>query len=144
MVSDVIDRVRGVLPELSKFALVGLSSLVVDLAVFNLLLHTVLADKPLTAKVIAAVVSTTNAFFLNRQWSFNARSKRAVHREYAEFFVINAGGLAIALACLGFSHYVLELTSRLADNVASYGFGLVLGTAFRFWGYRKWVWAHTD
>lgn len=135
---------RGALPELTKFGLVGVSSLVVDLAVFNLLLHTVIEDKPLTAKAIAAVVSTTNAFVLNRQWSFKARSKRAVHREYVEFFLINAGGLAIALACLGFSHYVLELTSRLADNISSYGFGLVLGTAFRFWGYRKWVWAHTD
>ncbi len=144
MTVGVVDRVRGALPELMKFGLVGLASLIIDLAVFNLLLHTVMPDKPLTAKAISAVVSTTNAFVLNRQWSFNARSKRALHREYVEFFVINAGGLAIALVCLGFSHYVLDLTSRLADNVASYGFGLVLGTAFRFWGYRKWVWAHTD
>ncbi len=144
MTVGVVDRVRGALPELTKFGLVGVASLIVDLAVFNLLLHTVMPDKPLTAKAISAVVSTTNAFVLNRQWSFKARSKRALHREYVEFFVINAGGLAIALLCLYVSHYPLGLTSRLADNVASYGFGLVFGTAFRFWGYRKWVWAHKD
>jgi hypothetical protein len=48
-------------------------------------------------------------------------------------------GLAIALACLAVSHYVLGFTSALADNVAANGVGLVLGSAFRFFSYRRWV-----
>ena len=54
--------------------------------------------------------------------------------------MLNAIGLLIALSCLAFSHYALGFDSRLADNIAANGFGLVLGTAFRFWSYRRFVW----
>ena len=47
--------------------------------------------------------------------------------------------MAIAVATLGISHYVLGFTSPLADNIAANGVGLALGTAFRFWSYRRWV-----
>jgi putative flippase GtrA len=135
-----MQRVLGLRHELAKFGTVGIASLVVDLAVFNLLRETVLPDKPLTAKVISAVVSATNAFVLNRHWSFSARTKRALHHEYALFFVINAIGLGMSLACLAISHYGLDLTGRLADNVAGNGVGLAFGTAFRFWAYRRFIW----
>ena len=53
--------------------------------------------------------------------------------------MLNGVGLLIALACLAISHYVLDLTSPLADNVAANVIGLGLGAAFRFWSYRRWV-----
>jgi len=48
-------------------------------------------------------------------------------------------GMVIALACLAISHYALGLTSMLADNISANGVGLVLGTSFRFWSYRTFV-----
>ena len=43
------------------------------------------------------------------------------------------------------SHYALDLTSPLADNIAANGVGLVLATAFRFWAYRRHVFSdHAD
>ena len=132
-------RLRGIVSELAKFGTVGALSLLVDLAIFNAVL-TVL-DKPLTAKVISTVFSATNAFVLNRAWSFKHRVRTDVRREYGVFFVLNAVGLAISLLCLAVSHYVLGFESRLADNVAANGVGLVLGTTFRFWSYRRFVWA---
>jgi hypothetical protein len=42
------------------------------------------------------------------------------------------------------SHYVLGFESRLADNISANGVGLVLGTMFRFWSYRRFVWAAPD
>jgi putative flippase GtrA len=132
-------RVRGLFAELAKFGTVGLISLVVDVAIFNAVL--VATDKPLTAKVISTVFSATNAFVLNRAWSFKHRTRTTVRREYGLFIVLNAVGLAITLLCLATSHYVLGFESRLADNIAANGVGLVLGTAFRFWSYRKFVWA---
>ena len=135
-------RLRVLLSELAKFGTVGALSLLVDLAVFNAVL-TVL-DKPLTAKVISTVFSATNAFVLNRAWSFKHRVRTDVRREYGVFFVLNAVGLAISLLCLAVSHYVLGFESRLADNIAANGVGLVLGTTFRFWSYRRFVWAAPD
>ena len=132
-------RLRGLFSELAKFGTVGLLSFIVDIAIFNAVLH--LIDKPLTAKVISTVFSATNAFLLNRSWSFKHRERTSVRREYGLFFVLNVVGLAIALLCLAVSHYVLGFESRLADNIAANGVGLVLGTLFRFWSYRRFVWA---
>jgi putative flippase GtrA len=132
-------KVRSLLHELAKFGTVGFLSFLVDLAIFNALLAVM--DKPLTAKVISTVIAATNAFFLNRHWSFRHRERTTVRREYALFFVLNAVGLGIALLSLAISHYVLGFESVLADNIAANGVGLVLGTTFRFWSYRRFVWA---
>lgn len=120
-----------------KFGVVGLVAYVVDFGVFNLVLHA--TDKPLTSKTISTVLATTVAYAGNRTWTFRRRSRSTVRREYTLFFLLNGVGLAIALACLAISHYVLGFTSRLADNVAANVVGLALGTAFRFWSYRRWV-----
>jgi putative flippase GtrA len=132
-------RVRALLSELAKFGTVGALSFVVDVVVFNLVLLWV--DKPLTAKIVSTVVAATHAFLLNRAWSFKQRERTSISREYGTFLVLNAVGLAIALLCLAVSHYVLGFDSRLADNLAANGVGLVLGTSFRFWSYRRFVWA---
>jgi putative flippase GtrA len=53
--------------------------------------------------------------------------------------VLNGVGLLISVGCLWFSHYALGLTSPLADNISANVVGLALGTMFRFWSYRRWV-----
>jgi hypothetical protein len=53
--------------------------------------------------------------------------------------VLNGIGLLIAAGCLGFSRYVLDLHTALADNISANVIGLGLGTLFRFWSYRKFV-----
>lgn len=131
-------RLRTLFSELAKFGLVGLLSLGVDLLVFNVVLH--VTDKPLTSKVVSTVIAATNAFFLNRHWSFKHRERSGLRREYTLFAVLNGIGLLISLTCLGVSHYLLGFESRLADNIAANGVGLVLGTTFRFWSYRRFVW----
>jgi len=136
----VLERFRSLRQELAKFGTVGFVSLLVDLAVFNVVLQA-LPDKPLTAKVVSTAVSTTNAFVLNRHWSFRHRERTGLRREYGLFLVLNAVGLSISLLCLAISHYVLGFESVLASNLAANGVGLALGTAFRFWSYRKFVWA---
>ena len=140
VISPLVERFRSLFHELAKFGTVGFISLCVDLVVFNLVLLA-LPDKPLTAKICSTVVSATNAFVLNRIWSFKHRQRTGLRREYTLFIVLNAVGLGIALLCLSISHYVLGFESRLADNIAANGVGLVLGTTFRFWSYRKFVWA---
>ena len=134
---DAYYRLGAIVRELMKFGVVGGLAFVVDIAVFNLVLHA--TDKPLTSKTISVVVATTVAYAGNRTWTFRKRSRSTVRREYVLFFLLNGVGLLIALTCLAISHYVLDFTSTLADNVAANGVGLALGTAFRFWSYRRWV-----
>ena len=132
-------RVSAAFHELAKFGTVGALAFVVDVTIFNIVLH--LSNKPLTSKITSTVVAATLAFVLNRAWSFRHRQRSSVRREYSLFFILNAVGLGIAVGCLGISHYLLGFESKLADNIAANGVGLVLGTTFRFWSYRRFVWA---
>jgi len=140
MLRSLEARLRAAFHELAKFGTVGALAFVVDVGLFNLILH-LAPHKPLTAKVVSTVVAASIAFVLNRAWSFKHRQRSSVRREYTLFFVLNAIGLVIAVGCLWISHYLLGFDGRLADNISANGFGLVLGTSFRFWSYRRFVWA---
>jgi len=136
-------RFEGLLQQIAKFGVVGLVALVVDVGLFNLLRFAggegPLYDKPLTAKIVSVIVATTVAYIGNRIWTFSDRGRTGVAREYLLFFVLNGIALGITLSVLWFSHYALGLTSPLADNISANIIGLGLGTLFRFWSYRKWV-----
>jgi putative flippase GtrA len=60
-------------------------------------------------------------------------------REYLLFFVFNGIAMLISLTCLWVSHYLLGLDTPLADNISANVVGLILGTMFRFFAYRTWV-----
>ena len=139
VVRALADRFRVLVSELSKFGLVGVMAVALDVAVFNVVLI-VAPGRPLPAKALGTLVSATFAFALNRAWSFRHRGRTTLRREYLLYALFNAIGLAIALSCLVVSHYVLGFQSRLADNIAGNVVGLALGTAFRFWSYRRFVW----
>ena len=137
---DIVTRLKV---ELAKFGTIGAISYVIDVGIFNALRFAsdegLLHDKPLTAKAISVAVATTFAYFGNRFWTFKHRARTSFRREYVLFFALNGVAMGIALFCLWMSHYVLNYTTPLADNISANVIGLVLGTVFRFWGYRKWV-----
>jgi putative flippase GtrA len=136
-------RVRRIVPELGRFGVVGLIALVVDVGGFNLLRFAggegPLYAYPLAAKLLSASLSTVVSWLGNRYWTFRHHRRAAAHHEFALFVLMCAIGTGVAMACLAFSHYVLDLRSPLADNISANVVGLVLGTAFRFWAYRALV-----
>lgn len=134
------------LAELMRFGSVGLAAFIVDVGLFNLIRFgpgQLLLDQPLTAKIISVSAAMLVAWLGNRYWTFATRRSTsgavAGGWELGKYVIANLIGMAIALACLWFSHYVLVLTSPLADNIAANGVGLVLGTIFRYLAYRHWV-----
>jgi putative flippase GtrA len=136
------DRLVALAREVSKFGTVGGIAFLIDLAIFNVLLQ--LGSETLAAKTVSTVVATTFAFLGNRFWTWRHREHHNMARQYTMFFLLNAVGLGIGLACLAISHYGLgqiwpALQSRLADNVSGQLVGTALGTLFRFWSYRRYV-----
>ncbi len=103
------------------------------------LLHFQAGLGPLISNVIASIVATFVSFAGNRYWTFRHREGSTMAREYVVFFLLNALGLGIQLACIWFTYYRLGLHGKLEYNVALI-VGIGLGTLFRFWSYRKWVW----
>ena len=157
----LLDRARGAIDvlvrEMLKFGMVGAVAFVIDLGGYNLLVFGphllgivgegdtvgVLNAKPLTARIISASVATLVAWLGNRLWTFRRRRQRPAAHELGLFVLFNVAAMVISVICLGFSRYVLDLHSQLADNVTNI-FGIGLGTLFRFWTYRKFVFAGED
>ena len=80
----------------------------------------------------------------NRYWTFGSRRSVRGAVEAAQFLAVSLLGMVVALGCLAFSHYVLDLRTVLADNLAKNVVGLVLGSAVRFVLYRQWVYRATS
>lgn len=123
--------------ELSAFGAVGIINLFVDIGLFNEL-HFGIGIGPLTSKVISTAVATTSAYFMNRYWSFSHRARTGLAREYTLFFLLNGVALLIGLLVLGTTRYGLGLTDKFSINVANL-VGIAIGTVFRFWSYKRWV-----
>lgn len=135
---------RSLLAQLTRFGLVGLVGLGVDVGIFNLLRLTVLSPEslhegPVLAKVISTSIAIVVNWIGNRHWTFRGERKSHWVREGIEFGLVSVGGMLISLGCLWVSHYLLGFTSVIADNIATNVIGLALGTAFRFTFYRAWV-----
>jgi putative flippase GtrA len=129
------------LRELVTFLGVGGAAYVVDVTVFNVLLSMPPFSTwhPWVARCLAVAVAMLMTYVGNRQITWRGRVGADRRREITLFVVFNLVGLAISVACLVVSHDALGLTSRLADNISANVVGLVLGTAFRFWSYRRFV-----
>jgi putative flippase GtrA len=131
-------RWRKLFHEVSKFGLIGAFNLVLNYAVFNLLVLTIFGNGQLKANVAATVVATTSSYFMNRHWTYRDRPKSTLHREYALFFLFNLAGMVIELGVLAAAKYGLGITTLVAFNVVK-GLGIGLGMVFRFWTYRTVV-----
>jgi putative flippase GtrA len=133
---------RILVKELSAFGVVGFVNLFVDIGLFNWL-HFGLGLGPTTAKVISTGVATTSAYFMNRHWSFSHRARTGLAREYTLFFGLNGIALLMGIAINDVTYYVLSRTDHLSMNIANL-IGIGLGTIFRFWAYKRWVFLAPD
>lgn len=131
-------RLRQLVRELAKFGTVGAFGVLVNVAVFNLCIR-VLDLATVRSGVIATAVAIGTNYVGNRYWTYRHADKSRVQRELSLFLFFSGIGLVIENGVLALSHYGLDFTSPLADNVAKNVVGLGLGTVFRFWSYRTWV-----
>ncbi|AKU16185.1 GtrA family protein [Luteipulveratus mongoliensis] len=140
-----IDRLRGAVDvlwrEMAKFGIVGAVCFVIDMGGFNVLVNGALEHKVTTAKIVSGAIATLVAWVGNRYWTFRHRRNRPVTHEVLLFFVVNGIALAIAAGWLAFAHYTLNMDGKLANNVNAF-IGIGLGTLFRFWTYRQFVFAN--
>jgi putative flippase GtrA len=126
-----------------RFGVVGVFGFLTDVGGFNLLRFAggqgPLYAYPLTAKVVSGVLATIVAWLGNRYWTFRRTRRAEAFREFLLFALVAGIGTLIAMSCLWVSHYLLRLTSPLADNISANVIGLGLALSFRFWAYRRHV-----
>ena len=140
VVRALYERFRQIIHEFAKFGVIG----VIGLLITNIgyaLLHSKFGMGPVSATTVATIVATAVTYVGNRYWSFKHRERTSVPREGIIFFALNGIGLGIQDAVVAFNYYILGLGGHKLAEFLALNAGIALATLFRFWSYRKFVWA---
>jgi len=138
LVSTVYQRFRLLIHEGSKFLVIGGIGFVVAIGGADILHFDVGLGK-YTSVTVATIAATVVTFLGNRYWTFRHREGKGTAHESVMFFVLNGVGLLMQYACIGLVQDALGLQGKFWFNFANL-LGTAIGTVFRFWSYRKWVW----
>lgn len=132
---------RFLSPEFRTFLTVGGAGYVVDVVSFNVLRSAPVlsAVDPSYSRTLAVALAMVVTYLGNRLFTWRGQSSGDRRREVSLFVVFNIIGLGLSVVTLVISHDLLGLTSRLADNIAANVVGLALGTLFRYWSYKWFV-----
>ena len=120
--------------QLVRFACVGASGYVVNLAVFTVCVHALSLNYRLAA-LVAFLVAVTNNFVWNRHWTFDARDGHA-GQQSARFFAVSVAAFCFNLAALE----VLVSVGGVAE-VPAQAIAIVLATPVSFAGNKLWSFA---
>ena len=82
------------LGEFFRYAVVGLSSTVIDFGIFALLTD-IGSWSPLAANPISFTLGVTNGFYWNRHWTFAGATREAPLGQYVRFVLVNLVGVLI-------------------------------------------------
>jgi putative flippase GtrA len=129
--------------EVAKFGTVGAVAFALTILLSNGL-HFGANLGPLTSFSLATITAAVASYFANRHWTWRHKEDTGIRRELPLFLLLSLLGLAISDIPVGVSEYILGLHSPLAYNVSSTLVGTALGTAWRFWSFRRWVFLDPD
>ncbi|MEJ1201384.1 MULTISPECIES: GtrA family protein [unclassified Streptomyces] len=133
----VRERIERLAREVVKFGAVGGAGVLVNLLVFNLVRHT--TDLAVVrASIIATVVAIVFNYLGFRYFTYRDRDKGRRTREMSLFLLFSAVGLVIENGVLYTATYGFGWDSPLQSNIFKF-LGIGIGTLFRFWSYRTWV-----
>ena len=117
--------------QLIRFATVGASGYVVNLAVFAGCVHLLGIDYRISA-VIAFVVSVVNNFWLNRHWTFDAKDEHPM-LQGLRFFAVSLVAFAFTYAVL-----ITLVDGAGVSKVVAQAIAIAAGTPLSFLGQKIW------
>ena len=102
------------IPEIGRFAVVGLINFGIDVAVFSIALY-LLGIHLIVANTIAYSLATINSYLMNKYWTFAGHSDRNISTtEFTRFLLFNIGGLALSnLTVFLLAEYLMPLIAKL-------------------------------
>jgi len=117
--------------QLIRFAAVGVSGYVLNLAVFAACVHLLAIDYRL-AFVIAFVISVVNNFWWNRHWTFDARHQHPI-LQGTRFFAVSVLAQAFAYVLL-----VALVSGPGLQKVVAQAIAVAAATPLSFVGQKLW------
>jgi len=120
-----------------RFALASISSAVIDLGLFSILLYTLsnsIIERVVIASVIARVFSGIYNFLMNRAWSF--KSKNNIKKQFVKYGILYLGQLSTSILVVSL---LVDFTNHL-----TLGKFFVDSTLFimSYFIQKNWVFAH--
>lgn len=137
-ISGLYAKFRHLIHEMAKFGVVGGVGFIVSLVGADLLRYDFGVGK-YKAVTVATLLATVVTFLGNRYWTYRHRAHVGTTRESVTFFVMNGIGILIQYASIATIEEGLGLSSPFWYNFANL-LGIAIGTCFRFYSYRRWVW----
>jgi putative flippase GtrA len=139
-----LQRIGG---EVAKFSAVNVVATAVAIVLFNIAVHGVmpwfspgpLHGWPLTSWFLANCVGMGISFYGSRRYTFKHRRPSGPGGGALNFVAINLVSFVIPLSCLWVTRNSFGWDSALADNLSGNVVGAVLGMAFRFWAFKRFV-----
>jgi dolichol-phosphate mannosyltransferase len=117
--------------QLVRFAAVGATGYVVNLAVFAACVHLLSIDYRVSA-VVAFVVSVLNNFWWNRHWTFGAKQDHPI-LQAARFFTVSTIAFGLTYVVL-----IALVDGAGLNKVLAQAIAIVTGTPLSFIGQKLW------
>lgn len=136
--ADLLRPFRGLIHEIAKFGVIGAVAYVFTVLVSNALRFGA-GIGPITSLGVAMILAATLSYFANRHWTWRDKGRQGLGREYGLFILLSAIGFVLTEIPLGISEYLLGYHSKLAYNISGNLIGTGIGTIWRFWSFKRWV-----
>jgi putative flippase GtrA len=139
-------RIRRLSLEVARFSAVNVVATAVAVFLFNLLVHGIKGwfHGPLNEHVIAGYLLANSvgmfvSYYGSRHYAFRHRHAAGPGSGMLPYVGINLASFVIPVTCLWVSRSVFGWDTIYADNISGNVVGALLGNAFRFWAFRRFV-----
>lgn len=131
MIKNLLNKFDGIKKYFGKFAIVGISGIVVNQGLLTLLVETGLGIE--IAGIIAIEISIITNFFLNNYWTWNQKGKPGFLKRLLKYHLVTAvsGGINYVI--------LLLLTSYGLHYFISNLIGIGIGTVINFFLNHFWT-----
>lgn len=139
-------RLRRLTGEVARFSAVNTFATLVALVTFNVLVHGIYGwfpgawhDEPIPAFLLANIIGMLVSYFGARYYAFRNRVSAGPGGGLLNYLMINLVSFVIPVTSLSVSRNLFGWDSIYTDNLFANVIGAVLGNAFRFWAFRRYV-----
>lgn len=139
-------RLRRFTGEIARFSAVNIVATVVAVFLFNVLVHGIkgwfeapMPSNPFAGYLLANSVGMFVSYYGSRYYAFRHRHAAGPGGGLLPYIAINLASFVIPIGCLLVSRVVFGWDTIYADNISGNVIGALLGNAFRFWAFRRFV-----
>jgi putative flippase GtrA len=139
-------RLRRIAGEIARFSAVNVVATIAAVIIFNALVHGVSGwfnapanGQPLPSFLFAHSCGMFISYYGSRKYAFKHRHAAGPGGGLVNYMAINFASFVIPIGCLFVTREIFHWDSVYADNISGNVVGAFLGSTFRFWAFRRFV-----